>query len=40
MFQHLKSIITRTHPTLIEDGLGALSLVLMLVGVLYLPGFF
>ncbi len=40
MLLDLKSIITRTYPTLIEDGLGALSLVLMLVGFLYLPGFF
>ncbi|WP_268870854.1 hypothetical protein [Actibacterium mucosum] len=38
MLKDLKSVIARSHSTLLQDAAGAVALVVMLVGALHLPG--
>ena len=38
MFSDLKAIIARAEPTLLQDALGAVALMVMLVAGLHLPG--
>ena len=38
MMNDIKSVISRSHDTLLQDAIGAASLMVILVGGLYLPG--
>ena len=38
-YRSLKKIVTRSHPTLLQDMVGAASLTVMLMVGLYLPAF-
>lgn len=40
MATEIRSALHRSSATLLEDALGVASLVVMLLGALYLPGFF
>ena len=38
MFHEIKTVLTRSSDTLIEDSVGVISLFLLLIAGLYLPG--
>lgn len=38
MIHQIKTAAARSHETLLSDAIGAVALVVMLVGCLYLPG--
>jgi hypothetical protein len=38
MFSEIKSALYRSHQTLVQDALGLLALIVMLLVALYLPG--
>ena len=40
MFHQIKSVARSSRDTLLADAIGAAALMVMLVGALYIPGFF